>query len=284
MCTLLAIGFQVICFQNHLNTGEKLRLTRCLRRTHNALRTQFKLSLVFKVQWFRLGGWRCSPLNAALALRIMQQGGFMFPLEVFVTYTLACLLLVISPGPDNLLAIGRGLSQGRLAAVMSGMSSGAGILFHVVAATFGLTLLIQTSEVAFYVVKLVGAAYLIWLGVKVLRSRNLFSLEPAKKQSLKVIFSTGFLSAALNPKPGMFVLAFVPQFVNPSLGSVTTQMIGYGVWFAVLTAVGFSLMGVFSSQLSEWFRNKPKLVSGLNIGAGITFVSSGLAVAFMKQR
>lgn len=208
----------------------------------------------------------------------------MFTLEVFVTYTFACLLLVISPGPDNLLAICRGLSQGRLAAVVSGLSSGAGILFHVVAATFGLTLLIQTSEVAFYVVKLLGAAYLIWLGIKVLRSRNLFSLEPVKRQSLKVILSTGFLSAALNPKPGMFVLAFIPKFVNPNLGSVTIQMLGHGVWFAVLTTVGFSLMGVFSSQLSGWFRNKPKLVSGLNIGAGITFVSSGLAVAFMKQR
>ncbi|WP_110686514.1 LysE family translocator [Salinicola aestuarinus] len=208
----------------------------------------------------------------------------MFPLDMFVTYTVACLLLVISPGPDNLLAIGRGLSQGRLAAVMSGMSSGAGILFHVVAATFGLTLLIQTSELAFYVVKLVGAAYLIGLGVKVLRSRNLFSLAPTEKQSLKVIFSTGFLSAALNPKPGLFILAFVPQFVNPSLGSVTTQMIGYGVWFAGLTAIGFSLMGVFSSHLSEWLRKKPRLASGLNVGAGVTFVSSGLAVALMKQR
>ncbi|MGO2008556.1 LysE family translocator [Vreelandella alkaliphila] len=208
----------------------------------------------------------------------------MFPLEVLATYTLACLLLVISPGPDNMLAIGRGLSQGRLAATVSGLSSGMGILFHVLAATFGLTLLIQTSELAFYVVKIIGAGYLIWLGVKVLRSRNLFSLEPAKKQSLKTIFSTGFLSAALNPKPGMFVLAFVPQFVNPNLGSVTWQMIGYGVWFAALTALGFSLMGVFSSRLSEWLRNKPKLVSGLNIGAGVTFVSSGLAVAFMKQR
>lgn len=208
----------------------------------------------------------------------------MFPLEVLATYTLACLLLVISPGPDNMLAIGRGLSQGRLAATVSGLSSGMGILFHVLAATFGLTLLIQTSELAFYVVKIIGAGYLIWLGVKVLRSRNLFSLEPAKKQSLKTIFSTGFLSAALNPKPGMFVLAFVPQFVNPSLGSVTWQMIGYGVWFAALTALGFSLMGVFSSRLSEWLRSKPKVVSGLNIGAGVTFVSSGLAVAFMKQR
>ena len=82
----------------------------------------------------------------------------------------------------------------------------------------------------------------------------------------------------------MFVLAFIPQFVNPSLGSVTVQMIGYGVWFAILTAVGFSLMGVFSSRLAVWLKNKPKLVSGLNTGAGVTFVSSGLAVAFMKQK
>ncbi|WP_279586681.1 LysE family translocator [Oceanimonas baumannii] len=174
------------------------------------------------------------------------------------------------------------MSQGRWAAMMSGLSSGAGILFHVVAATFGLTWLIQTSEIAFYVVKLLGATYLVWLGFKVLRAKNLFSLEPVKKQSLKFIFSTGFLSAALNPKPGMFVLAFVPQFVNPNLGSVTLQMIGYGVWFAVLTATGFSLMGVFSSQISAWFRNKSRLMSGLNIGAGVTFISSGLAIAFMK--
>ncbi|MCK6261694.1 LysE family translocator [Vibrio sp. ZSDE26] len=208
----------------------------------------------------------------------------MFPLEVFIAYTLACLLLVISPGPDNLLAIGRGMSQGKVAAIASGVASGTGILFHVFAATFGLTLLIQTSELAFYVVKSIGALYLLWLGIKVLRSRNLFSLEPAKKQSIKTIFSTGFLSAALNPKPGMFVLAFVPQFVDQNLGSVTVQMIGYGVWFAILTAIGFSLMGVFSSKISTWLTNKPKLVSGMNIGAGITFISSGLAVALMKQR
>ncbi|MGF1756619.1 LysE family translocator [Photobacterium sagamiensis] len=208
----------------------------------------------------------------------------MFPSEVWVAYTIACLLLVISPGPDNLLAIGRGLSQGKLAAIISGTSSGAGILFHVLAATFGLTLLLQTSTIAFYIVKFIGAAYLIWLGVKVLRSRNLFSLEPAKKQSLKKIFSTGFLSAALNPKPGMFVLAFLPQFVNPSLGSVSTQMLVYGIWFALLTVVGFSLMGVFASKLSNWLKSKPRLVSGLNIGAGVTFVTSGLAVAFMRQR
>ncbi len=208
----------------------------------------------------------------------------MFPIEVWLTYTAACLLLVISPGPDNILAIGRGLSQGKLAACLSGVSSAAGILFHVMTATFGLTLLIQTSEVAFFAVKLVGAGYLLWLGIKVLRSRGLINLEPTDKQPLKAIFATGFLSAALNPKPGLFVLAFVPQFVNPALGSVTLQMIGYGAWFAVLTAVGFSLMGVFASRLSGWLQRRPSVVAGLNIGAGLTFITSGLAVAALKQR
>jgi len=207
-----------------------------------------------------------------------------FPVEIWIAYTLACVLLVVTPGPDNLLAIGRGLSQGRVAAVVSGVSSGTGILFHVLAATFGLTLLMQTSAVAFYVVKFIGAAYLVWLGIKVLRSRDLFTLKATQEQPLKRIFAIGFLSAALNPKPGMFVLAFLPQFVNPELGSVTIQMLVYGLWFAVLTAVVFALMGVFSSRLSGWLKRKPRFVSSLNVGAGITFVTSGLAVAFMKQR
>ena len=208
----------------------------------------------------------------------------MFPLEVWIAYTLACLLLVISPGPDNILAIGRGLSQGKLAACFSGAASGMGILFHILTATFGLTLLIQTSALAFMIVKLIGAGYLIWLGIKVLRSRSLINLTPTEKQPLTSILTTGFLSAALNPKPGMFVLAFIPQFVNPELGSVTIQMIVYGIWFALLTAVGFALMGVFASRLTDWLHEKPKVISGLNIGAGLTFITSGLAVAALKQR
>lgn len=208
----------------------------------------------------------------------------MFPIDVWITYTLACLLLVISPGPDNILAIGRGLSQGKLAACFSGAASGMGILFHVLTATFGLTLLIKTSEIAFIIVKLIGAGYLIWLGIKVLKSRSLINLSPTEKQPLTSILTTGFLSAALNPKPGMFVLAFIPQFINPELGSVTTQMIIYGAWFALLTAIGFALMGIFSSRLASWLHEKPKVINGLNIGAGLTFITSGLAVAALKQR
>ena len=208
----------------------------------------------------------------------------MFPLDIWLTYTAACLLLVLSPGPDNLLAIARGLSQGRLAAAISGIASGTGILFHVMAASLGLTLLMQTSALAFWIVKVIGASYLLWLGIKVLRSRSLINFQPTARQPLRKIFFTGFLSAALNPKPGLFVLAFIPQFVNPQLGSVTVQMMVYGAWFAGLTALGFALMGIFATGLSAWLQRKPKVVNGLNLGAGFTFVVSGLSIATLSQK
>ncbi len=208
----------------------------------------------------------------------------MFPIDVWMTYTAACLLLVMSPGPDNLLAIGRGLSQGRAAAWVSGCASGVGTLFHVATATFGLTLLMQTSAIAFLSVKLIGAAYLLWLGIKVLRSRNLVSFAPAARQPLRAIFATGVLSAALNPKPGLFVLAFLPQFVSPERGSITMQMLAYGIWFAFLTAIGFSLMGMSAWRLSGWLQAKPRTVAGMNICAACAFIASGLSVAALKQK
>jgi threonine/homoserine/homoserine lactone efflux protein len=208
----------------------------------------------------------------------------MFPTDIWLTYTLACVLLVLSPGPDNLLAIGRGLSQGRMAATVSGLSSGVGTLFHVLAATFGLTVLMQTSSLVFWVVKTVGAAYLLWLGWRVLRARSLVSFAPAARQPLARIATTAFLSATLNPKPGLFVLAFIPQFIDPARGSVTTQMLVYGGWFALLTGFGFALMGSFATGLAGWLRTRPGVVAGLNVGAGLSFLGSGLAIVAMKQK
>jgi threonine/homoserine/homoserine lactone efflux protein len=207
----------------------------------------------------------------------------MFPIELWLAYTAACLLLVVAPGPDNLLAVGRGLSQGWRGAAASASASGAGILVHVAAATFGLTMLIQSSATAFLLVKLVGAVYLLWLGIRVLRSRELVTFAPVARQPLRRIFATGFLSAALNPKPGLFVLAFLPQFASEERGPVAVQMLVYGLWFAVLTAAGFALMGAFASRLSSWLRARPRVVAGLNIGAGVTFIASGLSVAALRR-
>lgn len=208
----------------------------------------------------------------------------MFPSEVLLAYLAACLIVVISPGPDNLLALGRGLSQGKAAAALSALGAGLGIMGHTLAATFGLSLLIQGSAEAFWVVKAVGAIYLIWLGYKALASGNLISFAPTAKLPLRRVLMTGILSNLLNPKPGLFVLAFLPQFVDAKRGSVPMQMLVYGAIFAVLTTLIFTLMGAFASRLAGWLQERPRLIKGLNWGAGLTFIAAGLSVLSLRQR
>ncbi|MEQ1686200.1 MAG: LysE family translocator [Burkholderiaceae bacterium] len=208
----------------------------------------------------------------------------MFPPDVLAAYLAATLLVVIAPGPDNILAIGRGLSQGRVAAILSSTGAGLGILVHTLAAALGLTLVIQASPAAFWAVKLAGAAYLLWLGFKALTARNLISFTPAARQSLTRVFATGLLSNVLNPKPGLFVLAFIPQFVSAGRGSVTTQMLVYGAIFALLTALIFSALGCYAAGLSGWLARRPRATHWLNVGAGATFIASGISILALGQR
>ncbi len=208
----------------------------------------------------------------------------MFPTEILLAYVAACALVVVSPGPDNILAIGRGLSQGPLAAALSAFGAGLGILFHTLAATFGLSLIIQGSPEAFWVVKGVGALYLLWLGYKALVAGDLISFQPSARMPLRKVLLTGVLSNVLNPKPGLFVLAFLPQFVSAGRGPVAVQMLVYGAIFALMTALIFTLMGAFASRLAGWLQARPKVVRGVNVGAGLTFIAAGLSVLSLKQR
>lgn len=206
----------------------------------------------------------------------------MFPLDIWLAYTLASVLIVLAPGPDIVLSIARGLSQGRLAAMLSGSGAGTGILFHTVAAAYGLALIIQTSAMAFLAIKLVGAAYLIWLGTRALLYRNFVTFAPVTRRPLHAIYLAGLMSNVLNPKIGLFVLAFIPQFVSAERGPVEVQMMTYGAWLAVIAVVGLSIIGGFASALSNWLLRRPLVVAGINIGAGLTFVTTGLSAAAIK--
>ncbi len=207
----------------------------------------------------------------------------MISIETWLTYTMACVLIILAPGPDNILAIGRGLSQGRIAAVVSSTGAGIGLMIHVLAAALGLAVIIKTSATAFLTVKIAGAAYLIWLGLKALKSRDLITFSKSKFLPLRSVFISGFLTNVLNPKPAFFILAFVPQFVSTDYGHETMQTIILGSWFAFLAFIIFSILGIFSSGLSEWLQKYPKATAGLNIGAGLTFVTAGLSIAFLEQ-
>ncbi len=222
--------------------------------------------------------------NSAGHLRSQILRLSMFPPEVLVAYLAAVLLVVVSPGPDNILAISRALSQGRLAGALSSVGAGLGIMCHTAAASFGLALVLQASPVAFWVVKAVGAAYLIWLGIKAISVRNLVSFAPAQQQPLAKVFAVGLLSNVLNPKPGLFVVAFIPQFTSPARGSVPAQMLVYGAIFAAFTAVLFSLLACFAAQLSAWLSRRPKAVVGINVGAGLVFIAAGLSILSLGRR
>ena len=147
-----------------------------------------------------------------------------------------------------------------------------------------MAVVLQTSPLAFWVVKAVGAAYLLWLGWRALGSRSLIALSPADRQPLSRVLATGILSNVLNPKPGLFVVAFIPQFVSVARGPVHVQMLVYGAIFAVLTTAVFTLLGCFSARLSGWLARKPRVAAAENVGAGLTFVPAGLSILALDRR
>jgi threonine/homoserine/homoserine lactone efflux protein len=206
----------------------------------------------------------------------------MFPIDIWLAYTAASVLIVLAPGPDIVLSISRGLTQGRRAATLSALGAGTGILFHSIAASFGLALLIQASALLFTAVKLVGASYLIWMGAKALIHRNFVTFAPAARRPLREIYFSGLLSNVLNPKIGLFVLAFIPQFVSAERGPVELQILAYGAWLAVIAAAGLSIIGGSAAALSNWFQRRPRVVAGINIGAGLTFMATGVSAATLR--
>jgi threonine/homoserine/homoserine lactone efflux protein len=147
-------------------------------------------------------------------------------------------MLIITPGPDMIYVITRGISQGRKAGMISAVGVTLGILVHTVFAAFGLAIILRTSALAFLAVKFAGAGYLIFLGVKTLIDKSDFKLSrDTPKDGFRKIFVQGILSNVLNPKIALFFLAFLPQFVNPGHGSASIQMVYLGLTFALFRFV-----------------------------------------------
>lgn len=206
----------------------------------------------------------------------------MISIETFFSYTLACALIILSPGPDNLLAIARGLSQGKLAAFVTSLGAGCGVIIHVLTAAFGLAALIKTSTIAFTAVKIIGAIYLIYLGVNAIRSRDLISFSKTDVLPYSQIFKIGFLTSALNPKPFIFIMAFIPQFISQSSSNILQQYLVLGCWLIILAIGIFSLLGFFATFFAKALNDKPRFVLGLNISAGLAFIAAGLSIAYMS--
>jgi threonine/homoserine/homoserine lactone efflux protein len=176
--------------------------------------------------------------------------------------------------------IARSMDQGRLAGFVSVLSIEVGNSFHVLAAALGLSALLVSSALAFTVVKYLGAAYLVYLGL-----RRLFTREQAHEiasfqpQSLKRIFSQGVLVAILNPKTALFFLAFLPQFVDPSTGSVTTQLLTLGGLFVMMAIVTDGMYALLASTAGGWLKRNRSFLRAEKYVVGSVYIGLGVTAA-----
>ena len=202
----------------------------------------------------------------------------------FVLFVGVSWALIISPGPDMIYVITRGMAHGRKAGMLSAVGVVCGILVHTTAAAFGLTLVLRTSALAFFFVKFLGAAYLLYLGIKAWRDKSIFELQPsAPLAKSSALFWQGVLSNVLNPKIAIFFLAFLPQFVDKGSSQVTWQMVSLGIIFACFGLVFLLVVGYFSGTVGKWLTYRPQYSLFLQRVTGGILVALGVRLAFTER-
>ena len=203
-------------------------------------------------------------------------------LLLFVTG--AAVLLVI-PGPAVTYIVSRSIAHGRAAGLVSVLGISTGTLCHVLAATLGLSAVLASSALAFQSIRYVGAAYLIYLGIKTLLLKDeQFAEEARGEAKLLQLYGQGLLVCVLNPKTALFFLAFLPQFVDPVRGHVTLQILQLGILFAVMAWCSDSLYALIAGTVAEHVRRSVRLRRVQRNVSGGALIALGLASAFSGGR
>jgi threonine/homoserine/homoserine lactone efflux protein len=198
-----------------------------------------------------------------------------------VLFMTGAMLLLLIPGPAVLYITSRSIGLGRAAGLVSAMGIAVGTLFHVAAATLGLSALLVSSASAFQLVKYAGAAYLIYLGIRTLRGGDTAMLEASNgRRSLQSIFGQGVLVNLLNPKTALFFLAFLPQFVDPARGHATLQICELGVLFALMGWMSDSVWALLAGTFAVHIRGNVRLRSTQRKVSGGALIALGVASAF----
>jgi len=206
--------------------------------------------------------------------------------ETLLAFIAASVLITIAPGPDNLMVLGHGISRGREAGIAVALGCALGCATHTLWAALGVSAVIAASEAAFFVLKLLGGGYLLWLGINALRHAG---ETPVREDAALALHDSarylrrGFIANAVNPKVALFFLAFLPQFVDTAAASVTSQILVLGGLFAIQTAVIFSAIAYFSAVIGLWLARRPGAGRWLDRASGALFVGLGLKLAFSAR-
>jgi len=205
----------------------------------------------------------------------------------FAFFLVAVFLLNVTPGPDTAYIVGRSVAQGRGAGIVSALGISAGCIVHTLACAFGLTAILAASATAFTVVKIAGAIYLIYLGVRLIFAKHEDTSDVSNAQagaksapkSLRQLFTQGFVTNVLNPKVVLFFVSFFPQFVAADSQHKTLAFLTLGLVFIAMSTVWNSFVAWIAGSVTERFSGKPGVKRWLDRGVGGAFVGLGIKLA-----
>jgi threonine/homoserine/homoserine lactone efflux protein len=208
----------------------------------------------------------------------------MFGTQNLTLFIVSGILLNLTPGQDTLYIVGRSIAQGRRAGVLSALGITSGCAVHTVAAALGVSAILAVSGGAFLAVKLVGAAYLVYLGIRMIFERPASTTEPTAftRGSDWAVFRAGFFTNVLNPKVALFFLAFLPQFVAPAAESKILTLLFLGAIFMSTGTMWCLVLAWSASAMSRRFRQSPSTGLRLKRATGALFVGLGLRLAVSR--
>ena len=192
-------------------------------------------------------------------------------------------LLAVTPGPGIFYVLARTLSGGKREGVLSALGTLVGGSIHFLAAGFGLSAVLAASATAFSVVKFAGAIYLVWLGFRMIRTRNVPMDEASETGNSNQAFRQGIVTEVLNPKTALFFLSFLPQFVNPALGHVVVQFLLLGAMSVSLNTTADLLVVAFAAPLGARLRSSARFRRNQRVASGLGMIGLGAFVAFGEK-
>ena len=198
-------------------------------------------------------------------------------MESLSLFIIASIILIVTPGPDLIYVLTRGIADGKWSGVMSAIGVTSGIIVHTMTAAFGLAVLLNTSVYAFWTLKVIGGVYLMYLGFQMIRNNNVFEMNRLQKDfNLKKCFFQGFLSNVLNPKVALFFVAFLPQFLSKAPSDHSFYMIVLGLIFALMTIIFLILLGLFAGAVGTCLKEKNRITGKIRFGSGTILMLLGL--------
>jgi len=209
------------------------------------------------------------------------------PVDRVVAFAIVSVVFVLVPGPSVLFTVSRALTLGRRAALLNVLGNTAGVYLHVVAVAVGVSAIVERSIAAFTILKLVGAAYLVYLGVQAIRTRHsLAGLldRPVPAVRPRRVVADGFIVGVSNPKSIVFFAAVLPQFIEPAAGRVPVQLLLLGVVAMTAALVFDSAWALVAGTAREWFGRSPRRLAAIGGTGGLVMVGLGVRLAFTGRR